>query len=303
MFYESKSPLIIMTICLILTLSLSLILFPGIAHAEDRGEIEIQKVDNHGQPMEGVQFILTDEEGNEIILITDYKGKTSVGGLEFGDYNLREVVPVGYDPEEVEIDGDDIDEDGDFIIDSESESKLEFDVINYEIPGVLKITKYDSTVTTKPLEGAEFSLEIYDEKQGVWVKLLDEDDEIITEETDDEGIAEFEDLKWGLYRIIEIKGPDGYKKSTLQFQDLTGEVLIGAESTEVSVIAYNTKGITKGESDDSSSVLGDTENPDNKVLGADAKTDDPMNNAFRVILMLILMSIITVWAIKSKKEL
>lgn len=268
------------------------------------GDIEIYKVDNHGKAVAGVEFLLKDADDDSTVetLVTDENGYTSIDGIEWGNYQLVESDKEGYDMSKVEITGDGIDEDGYFTVDATKRS-FRFDVTNYQIPGNLFLYKYDSEVTTTALTGAVFSLEKQDD-QGNWIPYTDASGTAITATTDENGMAAFFGLEWGVYRVIEDQAPLGYDKNTLKFEGDTNIVTVGPNSEELMMIAFNTKTTVEGEEvvpTDGGGVLGEEEKPDDgDVLGEEAKTSDEMSAMAYMIVLLVMA--IAVAVITRRRE-
>ncbi len=151
-----------------------------------KGKIEINKINAEKEPVANVTFNILNEE-KEIVdtIITDEKGQAASKELELGTYYYQETkVPDSY------------------ILDSNMyEFKLTNDayiikktVVNYQMKGSLKITKYTDKGVT--LAGVKF--EILDKNKNVV-------DTIITNEN---GIANSKLLPIGEYTYREVSAPD-----------------------------------------------------------------------------------------------
>ena len=151
------------------------------------------------------------QNGNEIdtkILKASDNWKSSFEGLDKYDketkeeikYTVEENVPKGY---YVEITSENV----------TGANNLGFRVTNNKY-GKITIIKEDKLNHIKKIGGAEFTLTKLKEENGKWV----EDKEFTplkqTTSTDEKtlGIAEFDNLKYGKYRIEETKAPEGYEK-------------------------------------------------------------------------------------------
>ena len=92
-------------------------------------------------------------------------------------------------------------------------NNLGFKITNNKY-GKITIIKEDKLNHTKRIGGAEITLTKLKEEKGKWVK--DETYKEVTEITSNDpstiGIAEFENLVYGKYRIEETKAPEGYEK-------------------------------------------------------------------------------------------
>ena len=75
-------------------------------------------------------------------------------------------------------------------------------VTNEKVEGSITVKKLDGNET--PLEGAEFQLEAYDEATSTWTTG------IANQTTGADGIAKFDHLVPGKYRLTEVKAPAGY---------------------------------------------------------------------------------------------
>ena len=95
----------------------------------------------------------------------------------------------------------------------EGENDLGFRVTNNKY-GKITIIKEDKLNHTKKIGGAEFTLTKLKEENGKWVEDKTFTPLKQTTSTDEKtlGIAEFDNLKYGKYRIEETKAPEGYEK-------------------------------------------------------------------------------------------
>jgi len=155
--------------------------------------VEVTKTDfiTSGE-VEGAELIVTDEDGN---IIDEWVSSTEphyVSGLEEGKtYILIETLaPYGYY----------VAESIEFTVTNAKETQ-KINMQDEPILSGIKIRKVDSLDETKVLKQAEFTL--YDSDMEV-LKVL---------ETDDEGLANFEDLRCATYYLKETKAPTGYKLS------------------------------------------------------------------------------------------
>jgi len=156
-------------------------------------QVEVSKTDIiTAEELPGSNLAITDIEGN---IIDEWVSTTEphfVSGLKEGEtYILIEVsAPYGYE----------IAEPIEFTVTNAKETQ-KITMKDEPILSGIKIRKVDSLDETKVLKQAEFTL--YDMDMEV-LKVL---------ETDDEGLANFEDLRCATYYLKETKAPIGYKLS------------------------------------------------------------------------------------------
>ena len=151
-----------------------------------KGAIEVMKVDQYDQPVEGAKFNLLDMNGNVIYEGTsDVNGVVKFDNLEEGTYQLVETeAPKGYlrynKPVEVKVG---------------TNQTIKVDFPNKRVEGGIKIYKVDET--NKPIEGVTF--EILDANKNV----------IETITTNSQGYASTSvNLLLGKYYYREVSGPD-----------------------------------------------------------------------------------------------
>ncbi|MGC4018060.1 MAG: SpaA isopeptide-forming pilin-related protein [Muricomes sp.] len=124
-------------------------------------------------------------------------------------------VKIQYGVKEVDGSGAAIDEGGrltlnnkDYVVTYE-ESDGKTIITNTGVLNTLSILKVDSADTKIKLQGAEFKLEKKN-ANGAWESVKKADGSDYTVTTLENGMAVFEELGNGTYRIIEIKAPSGY---------------------------------------------------------------------------------------------
>ncbi|SFG85159.1 SpaA isopeptide-forming pilin-related protein [Sporolactobacillus nakayamae] len=158
-----------------------------------QGSVELKKVDQGGNGLEGAEFKIIDSEGKTVQdqLKSDKDGKVTAENLKPGNYSFVETkAPEGY-----LLNADRID----FTIKDEAAGKPVIvkapDAVNYK--GTVELTKVDSDGNA--LEGAEF-------------KIIDADGKTIQEnlKSDKNGNVTAENLKPGKYQFVETIAPEGY---------------------------------------------------------------------------------------------
>ncbi|MBT2653232.1 SpaA isopeptide-forming pilin-related protein [Oceanobacillus sp. ISL-73] len=156
------------------------------------GSVELVKVNEDGETLEGAVFTLVDENGEELQtdLTTNADGVLTVENLKPGNYAFVETeAPFGYQLDDTPIEFE--------IVFNQQEMK-ELEAENKILKASLHIYKVDAT-TDKVLEGAVFDV------------VNDEGDVISSLETNTGGKAIVEGLKPGEYQLIETKAPQGYQ--------------------------------------------------------------------------------------------
>lgn len=193
-------------------------------------KIKLEKLSfDTGEPLKGVEFKLIKTEGREEktkISESDDKGIVEFIGLQNGKYRIEEVAPLdGYLKTKEKIylevkqeeDGlgyiiNRLDEKGNFIEEWDTKKPVKF--LNYK--NSIKFKKIDKK-TNEILKGVKFDLEKFDGeisndnladilKNKNWTKIKADI------ESDKDGEIKFEDIKKGVYRIIETKPLEGYFK-------------------------------------------------------------------------------------------
>ena len=175
------------------------------------GDLVFYKVDNTGDSMRrlrNARFRLygTSSYGNDVLMYatSDVNGQVYFENIELGTYTLTEVdVPDGYIDKHTkyevtcnklgsfEFEGLESDDDGVFYVENEP----------YES---FSVVKRDETNSSMVLSSAEFTLTGSSDR-GTSVSM--------TEITDGNGIATFDNLEVGSYILKETKAPDNYQTS------------------------------------------------------------------------------------------
>lgn len=157
------------------------------------GQINIRKVDevNNTKVLKGAEFQLINTSTNAALNgVTDENGRLQFKNLNLGTYKLKEVkAPEGYNILENEQE----------IVVSGNEKLIEKTIYNKQITGNITVKKVDSKDNTKVLQGAKF-------------EIIDLSGNKVSElETGADGIATYENLPYGEYKLVEIQPPVGYK--------------------------------------------------------------------------------------------
>ena len=158
--------------------------------------VEITKTDiTDGKKLEGAELEVTDEDGNTIDKWTSTKEPHKVKGLEEGKtYILKETTaPYGYE----------ITEEIKFTVTTDKVTQ-KIEMKDMPILKNVKVVKIDTE--TKEIIKDKFIFAIYEDSE--CTKLIKE----VKSNTED-GTALFEDLRYGIYYIKEIKAPKDYELS------------------------------------------------------------------------------------------
>ncbi|WP_281532814.1 collagen binding domain-containing protein [Anaerocolumna aminovalerica] len=164
------------------------------------GNIIFHKLNEDNLPLPGAEFTLYHE--NDVNLenplstaISDEQGKVEFKNVPYGSYKIIETkAPEGY-----LISGEVLT--ATILENLVIVTTVPASISNTKIKGQLKIMKVDKT-TLKPLANAKIS-------------VYNESDVLIAEkETDENGIAVFENISYGKYYFIESKAPSGYVRNT-----------------------------------------------------------------------------------------
>ena len=158
--------------------------------------VEITKTDiTNGNELEGAELEVIDEDGNTIDKWTSTKEPHKVKGLEEGKtYILKETTaPYGYE----------ITEEIKFTVTTDKETQ-KIEMKDMPILKNVKVIKIDTE--TKEVIKDKFIFAIYEDPE--CTKLIKE-----VKSNSEDGIALFEELRYGTYYIKEIKAPKDYELS------------------------------------------------------------------------------------------
>ncbi|MEG1343932.1 MAG: SpaA isopeptide-forming pilin-related protein [Clostridia bacterium] len=154
-----------------------------------RGKLEILKLDNYDNPIEGVKFnILNDKKQVIDTIITNKDGIATTKDLVYGKYYYKEIEA----PANLVMDTHEYS----FNI-QENNQLIKKTVINKKLVGGIKILKLDKGTKT-PIAGVTFDI-LNEQKQVIGTII-----------TNDNGVAKIENLTKGKYFYKETKAPDKY---------------------------------------------------------------------------------------------
>ena len=153
------------------------------------GSLVITKTDEEGNVLSGAEFMVTGPNGFKKEVTTDSKGIASLDNIEWGTYNVQEIkAPEGYNlnsiAQTVEISKFTVGQPQRLIFKDSSKT------------GTLNITKVGNDGAK--LSGAEFT-----------VKGPNGFNKVVN--TNEEGVANLNNLSWGTYTVRETKAPIGYE--------------------------------------------------------------------------------------------
>lgn len=175
-----------------------------IVNISQKGNIEINKVDEEGNALQGAKFKLYKQtiegkigdvvtiNGEDLVSTSNSSGIVEFKNIPYGDYIIKEfVAPDGYMPSDREVKVS-------IVNDGETVKPIENDsIVNTKIIGDIQVIKLDEDGETG-LPGAVF--------------VLEQDGEIkyTSDKTNEFGIYVFKDIKYGKYTLKEKIPPTGY---------------------------------------------------------------------------------------------
>ena len=187
-----------------------------------KAHLQILKLDEKGNFLQGVQFVLykengvqvikTDENGDEIKYITNEAGQLNINDIEWGNYYIEEInVPEGYERLNTKftfsVTRQTFENDNTAITSvTNSETNEQVSVIkNNRLSGKVKLTKYACDASGNETETI-LPQAIYE--------LYKSNGQLLGEYTTDEnGQISVQDLEWDSYYFIEKQAPQGYSIS------------------------------------------------------------------------------------------
>lgn len=185
------------------------------------GQLRLIKIGKDGEkPLEGAEFEIYDKNKNVVgKLVTDKEGKAISEELGKGTYTYKETkAPYGYELDTKEYT---------FTIETRNQI-LEQSLVNERIYGKLKITKVDEN--DRAIAGVKF-------------KIFDENNkEVTTVTTDENGIAIVENLTVGKYKYKEVDTPYLY---VLDENEYEFEITAEKREEDVKVVNQRAKGVLK----------------------------------------------------------
>ncbi|UBK49402.1 Cys-Gln thioester bond-forming surface protein [Clostridium perfringens] len=170
-----------------------------------KGRVAINKFDSEftDLKLKDAEFTIYDKNDTEVDkLITDENGYDESIDLNYGDYTMKETkAPAGHKLSDKVYD----------IQIREDKKVYTFDVPNDVIKGQIQIVKVDSENEEKPVEGAGFDVE------AVKVDGIETGTVVDHVVTDKDGFAFTKPLRYGEYKFIETKTPNGYWQSDREY--------------------------------------------------------------------------------------
>ncbi|AWS24106.1 SpaA isopeptide-forming pilin-related protein [Clostridium perfringens] len=170
-----------------------------------KGRVAINKFDSEftDLKLKDAEFTIYDKNDTEVDkLITDENGYDESIELNYGDYTMKETkAPAGHKLSDKVYD----------IQIREDKKVYTFDVPNDVIKGQIQIVKVDSENEEKPVEGAGFDVE------AVKVDGIETGTVVDYAVTDKDGFAFTKPLRYGEYKFIETKTPNGYWQSDREY--------------------------------------------------------------------------------------
>lgn len=160
-----------------------------------KGNIKLTKKDQSGNLLQGAEFGIF--QGNRELerKITDTAGVVLFENLTYDNYQIKEITPpTGYNlnPNAIQVN---VDTNG---------KTYTVEMVNEIIKGHIEVLKVDEEDPTNMLKGAVFG-------------LFKDDVKIKEVTTGDNGIARFENLVFGNYKVKELKSPVGFLLNTKVF--------------------------------------------------------------------------------------
>ena len=182
------------------------------------GNINVVKVDEEDNYLSKAEFTLYDLVGKVVqTAVTNEDGLATFGDIPYGEYEVKETkAPEGYNISnkvlKININGE--------------ETGLVYEagkITDTRIKGSIRITKKDQD--GNKVVGAEFTLYNKD------------NDAIETVESNEDGVALFENIVYGEYYILETKTPEGYigtsKKLEIDIKENNIEKTFEIENTRI----------------------------------------------------------------------
>ena len=193
-----------------------------------KGKLTIQKIDENGNPLEGVEFELYNPLQRKVATrLTDVEGKIVFQGLVYGDYTIKETQALeGY------VISDELFVGKKLIVNEETSDSNHVIVLENRMNSLI-IHKTDGD--GQALNGAVFKLEVQNEEL---YELVNQDITIT------DGSFTLKGLKAGMYRLSELKAPQGYIRNVepLEFKI---EANANGQEIDLSIDFVNYRGSVK----------------------------------------------------------
>lgn len=195
-----------------------------------KGNIEFRKIDSQTKdPIEGATFELFKESGPTmgITAISGTDGLVAFKDIPYGVYTIKEKSPAKYYKDQaIELKAN-ISEDKQEVFASPSgNAESLYDVENTINTGNLKLIKVDKNNNQIKLQDATFRL----------FRLQGENEVLESEKTTDEnGLAVWENLRFGKYVLREVVSPDGYYINADKVDiEISDDKLKGSDTLDIS---------------------------------------------------------------------
>ncbi|HOR13541.1 MAG TPA: SpaA isopeptide-forming pilin-related protein, partial [Clostridia bacterium] len=190
-------------------------------NANIKGKLELLKVDGSGKRLVGIKFTITGASGT-FVVTTDRDGRITLNDLLFGEYSIVEdafTAPKGM-----------VIEDGLKVNISENGATVQYSIVNRLITGNVKLNKTDTN--GKALSGASFLLTPVDENGSVI------SNSVYYASSNSLGIAEFNNIPYGVYALTETFPPIGFAPSDVIRYVRIGDAPVSGSLTH-SLVADN----------------------------------------------------------------
>ncbi len=184
---------------------------------DDYTRILLRKVNETGQPLQGVEFTLKKSSGAVLMKkASDANGCVTFEKIPYGNYVITESAALaGYQRHEVSIN---LTVDGTFV---NSVEPLQT-IVNYPI--TLRVKKVDQD--GRPLAGAEYAL------------INEFDEQVMTAVSDRNGMLTFTRVPYGKYTLKELSAPGGYLRSKQVTEIIVDENWRNSEEPVTTVVNH-----------------------------------------------------------------
>jgi len=193
------------------------------------GTIQLRKIDAQTkEPIEGAKFELfkTNETPTGITSLSGSDGLVVFENIPYGSYIIKEIAPANYyKNQNLELKAT-ISQDNSVIFAGPSENQESlYNFENVINTGNLRITKIDKDNNQVKLKDAVFRL----------FRIVGEEEILVSEKTTDtNGMATWEDLRYGNYVAREISAPQGYYLNTQKLEfELSDETIQNSNTLDL----------------------------------------------------------------------